>query len=329
MRHRGNAYVAVLVASLAAGLSACGGSGESAVVVRVGDKAITKATVDHWTSVVRRGGAFTAFRGEPPRSTARRRAVTLLVSCEWLIGEAEREGLPISRTAIEDALRESTQGQAGAEFQKSRIATGKTAADFELELRAELALEAIRGMLARRSRVTEPQVVAYYDSHRKLFDAVPETRVVDIIEKLPSAAAATTLVNRVGTGRRFTALAYHKTIVLSTGVLNGPATKKAVDYAIFAARPGVVSRPMRLGEGWTVFIVRKVDPARPTPFAQAHRAVAATVNQQRKRNVASAFEKEYISRWTARTSCHSGYLAPGCAQYHGALGVYEDPFAEN
>lgn len=329
MRYKGNACVAAAVASLAIGSSGCGGSDENAVVVRVGDSTITKATVDDWTKVVRRGGAFTAFRGEPQGGTARQRAVALLISCEWLIGEAAREGLPVSQQVVDHALAERSQGQAGTEFRKRLTETGQTVAGYELELRTELALEAIRRELARRiSQISEPQIVSYYRSNRTLFDAAAESREVDIIEKLPSAASAAALVRRVGTGRRFTQLAYHKKIVLSSGVLNGPPSKKAVDYAIFAARPGVVSRPMRLGDGWTVFIVRKITPARPQPLSRVHDAVATSLKTQRKRDLESTFEREYKHRWISRTSCRSGYVAPGCAQYHGRPSAYENPFFE-
>jgi hypothetical protein len=329
MRYTGNACVAAVVAALVLCSSGCGGSGENAVVIRVGGSTITKATVEHWTKVVQKGGAFTAFRGEPPGGTARQRAVALLISCEWLIGEAAREGLPVSQRVVDHALAERSRGQAGAEFHKRLAETGQSVAGYELELRTELALEAIRRELERRiNQITEPQIVAYYRSNRALFDAAAESREVDIIEKLPSAASAAALVRRIGTGRRFTQLAYHKKIVLSSGVLNGPPSKKAVDYAIFAARPGVVSRPMRLGDGWTVFIVRKITPAKPRPLSRVHEAVATSLKTQRKRDLESAFEKEYRRGWISRTSCRSGYVAPGCAEYHGRPSAYENPFFE-
>jgi parvulin-like peptidyl-prolyl isomerase len=330
MRHMRIAYIAVALASLVIGVSACSGSDERAVVIRVGDNAITKATVDHWTGVVRRGGAFTAFRGEPEGGTARQRAVALLITCEWLIAEAAREGLTVSRKVIAEAMAERTQGQAGVEFRKRLETTGQTVAGFELELRAELSLEAIQRALARRiNTITPSEITAFYRDNLVSFGGTQEARVVDIIEKLPSASAATALVKRVGTGQRFTALAYHKEIVLSPGVLNGPATKKAVDYAIFAAHPGVVSRPMRFLEGWAVFVVRKVIPARSEPLDKVHDAVAADLRTQRKREVEDTFGQEYRARWTAVTRCRSGYVAAGCVEFRGDLSVHEDPFLEH
>jgi hypothetical protein len=151
--------------------------------------------------------------------------------------------------------------------------------------------------------------------------------VVDIIENIPSAAAATALVKRVGTGGGFAMLALHKKLAYSPGVLAGAASKKAVDYAIFAARPGVVSRPMRFFSGWTVFVVRKVIPPQPRPLAEVRAQVIAAYRQQRTREIFGVLGNEYTRRWVSKTDCREGYVVPGCAQYGGPLGSYENPFS--
>jgi hypothetical protein len=298
--------------------------------VRVGDRSITKAIVDRWSYVVRHGGEFTAFRGEPQGGTARQGALAVLIADEWLIGEAAYEGTPVPRSTVKAALAERTEGEAGVEFHQRLAATGQNVAGYELELEAELALEAIRSKLAHRSsQITEADVTAFYNANRAQFDAVPESRIVDIVEHIPSATAAARLVRRVGTGRRFTQLAYHKKIILTPGVLTGSADKKKVDYAIFAARPGVASQPMRYVGGWAVFVVRRVTPARTQSLAKVHGAALASLRIYRTRQVLREFESEYVKRWTATTSCASGYVVPGCARYRGPLGAPEDRFAES
>jgi hypothetical protein len=323
VRTRRGIAAAVLLAAL---LGACGHAGAGSVVARVGSRPITKAMVDRWASVVRRGGAFTGFRGAPYGGSPKQRAFALLISSSWLIGEAARQGPPVRDEAVNAALRGRLAGGGEAEFHKMLRRTGQTIAGVKLELRAELALEAIREKLARRAAdVTEPEVASFYRRNRRLF-RVPETRLVDIIEGLPSAAAATKLVRHIGTGRRFAAIAYHKKMALTPGVLAGPANKKRVDYAVFASRPGVASQPMSMNSGWTVFVVRKIIPARAEPLRKVHGEVLAAVTQQRERRIASAFQTEYVRRWTSSTTCQPGYAAPGCAHYAGSLGRYKDPF---
>ena len=316
-----------VLGALLLGWGACGAGQTSLVVVRVGHNAITKATVDRWTAIVRRGGAFSGFRGAPSSGTSRQRALALLISSTWLIEEAARQGIPVSGKEVGAALAERAQGAAASEFHKRLAATGQTVAGVELELKAELAYDAIReALVLRASRFTQSEVQRYYREDGSRFSS-PKVSVVDIVENLPSAAAATQLVRRIGTGRRFTKVAFRKELAYTTGVLSGSATKKAVDHAIFVARPGVVSRPMRLFGGWTIFVVRRIIPPRRRPLPMVRSELIAGLKKQRTREIATSFAREYQKRWAGVTSCKHGYVVAGCAQYAGPPGAYENPFA--
>lgn len=318
---------AAVIALLSIGLSGCGGAGEHMVVVRIGRSAITKATIDRWTDAVRHGGAFTAAHGEPRAGSARARALALLISSDWLIGEAEREGLALSQEDVDQLLAEQMHGSQPASFEQHLAAGGQTLAGVKLEIRAELALEAIRERVAERAAapVTAAEARSFYRSNIGDF-STPAVSVTDIVENLPTAAAAKDLVKRVGTGRRFTQVAIRKKLAHSSGVLSGPADKKRVDYAIFAARPGVVSEPMQLAGAWTVFVVRKVIPARPQPFATVRDVAARGLQEQRRRELLGDLDREFGRYWRSRTTCRRGYVVAGCKQSGKALGAYEDPF---
>jgi hypothetical protein len=319
-------YSASLFALILLSLASCGSVGRSAVVVRVGNEPITKATVDRWTDIVRRGGVFAGVRGVPRRGTPRQRAVALLISSAWLIGEARRLGLPLSEEAVDEVAAERISAGGAGIAGKKLSAVGQTVAGIKLEARAELALEVLREGLARRvGQITKPEMAAYYHRNLNLF-RTPARRLIDIIENIPSRAGAAALVARVGTGRRFTRMAFHKMIMLTPGLLNGAAAKKKVDYAIFAARPGVVSRPMRLFTGWTVFVVRRVFPRQPRALASVQALVTTGLRQRREQAIFGSYSADYVDRWMSKTTCRGGYVAPGCPQYGGSLGEYENPF---
>jgi hypothetical protein len=308
-------------------MCSCGDDRGGSIAIRIGDSAISAATVDRWTGVVRRGGAFTGFRGAPERGTPRQRAEALLISSHWLIAEARRQRLPIVAGTVNQLLAERMQGASGAELRRSFEATGQTVAGTKLELEAELAFEAIDHELKRRAeQITPKEVMDFYRADRPLFSG-HEVRVIDIVEHLPSAAAAKALVRRTGTGRRFAKIAIHKEIARTTGLLNGPQSKKAVDDAIFTARPGVMSPPMRFFDGWTVFVVRRIIAPRSRPLADVRQDVFMRLKERRKRTVTEQFDNEYRNRWMARTQCRRGFTAPGCAEYAGRLETYEDPFS--
>lgn len=303
-----------------AGLTGCGGIDKDAIVARVGGQAFSKATVDHWTRAIERGGAFNGFRAAPLHGTPRQRAITLLVTSNWLIGEASRQGVAVPAATLQYEYEERAQSP---EFHKRLRMAGLTPADVKLEMRAELAAEAIREKLgAQAASFSNRTLASFYRANPTL---TLEVRVTDLIENLPSPAAAEALVRRIGTGARFARRAIRESVARTPGYLLTPEKVKAVN-AIFAARPGVVSRPIRLN-AWTVFVVRKVIPPKPEPLGRVHDEAARRLNVTRQHELATRFDREYLARWHAQTSCRSGYVAPGCPQFKGLLGSYEDPFS--
>lgn len=322
-RGRAPGACAAAIALGALGFAGCGGTPGSAVIARVGDRAITKGEVDRWAGAIERGGAFAGFRGRP-RGSAKRRALVLLISSYWLMGEARRRGLPISGSALDAALAERERE---ARAPGGRLRTkGLTRADLELEARAEIAAEELRETLAEQANeVTPRQVREFYSRHRALF-ASPRARVTDLIENLPSRAAASALVRRIGTGRRFAERAYHERVTRTPGFMGTRQKARVVD-AIFSAPVGAAGPAVRLNGGWAVFVVRAVVPARGLPFAKVRGEVLARARVARQRRLKAAFDREFTAYWRSRTSCEPAYRAPGCRGWRGVLGAYEDPFS--
>lgn len=326
LRQRALCAVGVALIAAALGLSACGGLADSAIVAHVDDRTISKATVGHWSALINRGGGFNfgELRGKA-HGTARRRALALLISSDWLIGEAAREGIPVSERHVEEALvaRENKRPR----LREHARETGQTVADIKLELSAELAAEALRAKLASRARDAPPrEVTRFYRDHRELFSR-PAVRVTDLIEGQPTAAAAAATVRRLGRGRRFAEQGIREHVTRTPNFMF-TRDKTRVVNAIFAARPGVLSRPLQLNKSWAVFVVRKAIPARPVKsLAEARAEILARLQASREGAIVREFDRVYTHRWRAATSCLPGYVAPGCRQSARTLQAYEDPFS--
>jgi len=307
---------------VATGATGCGGLAGRATVVRVGDVAISKTTVDHWIGLIERKGGFTGPRGEPPGGP-RQRALALLITSNWLIQEAARQAVPVSERAVQEALLER-EGRNG-EFSQWRRGVGQTIGDVKFELRAELAAEALRKKLARSAeRIAPGEVADFYRAHRSLFGT--GVRVTDLIEGQSSPAAAIAAAPRLSTATRFGSQAIREHVKRSGLFLRSPEKVRVVD-AIFAARPGVVSRPVLINKSWAVFVVRKVILGKVVPFAKAREAVLVRLSESRQRAIASRFDREYRAYWHAHTRCLGGYVGPGCPQFARPLGPYEDPLS--
>ncbi|HEV7527923.1 MAG TPA: peptidylprolyl isomerase [Solirubrobacteraceae bacterium] len=317
---------AAIAALLVVGIVACGSSSEGPPVVRVGTDAIGKSVVGHWAHVIQRGGAAQGLRGAQ-HGAPRQRALSLLISMAWISGEAAREHIVVPARVVNRELAERQEANGKAEFQGELRASGETVADVKREIRAELEATAIRERLTSQgSHVTRAEIVSFYRLHGDLF-VVPEERDAELIEDLPSSSAATALVGRIGTGSRFAKRALKEALVRSRGGTSNPQDIQSVTNAIFAARPGVVSKPMRLNHAWTVFLVRKVKPAKPKPLTEVRGEVVQRLTAIRLREITMRFEKEYENRWAARTSCSAGYVVRKCAQYAGKPVAGESPFS--
>jgi hypothetical protein len=264
--------------------------------------------------VIERGGGD--FH-EEPNGTPRHRALAFLISSAWLTGEVARQGRSISDDAVDRALAEREEDNGRAEFRHSLTETGRTLADARLEIKTDLAIAEIRREIATHAgEVTAPELVVYYDQNPRPFRH-HELRYVELIEKLSTPAAARALVRRIGTGKAFSKRAYHEALAQNVEPVGGTPTKDAVIRAIFAAKEGVVSRPMKLSTGWTVFIVRKIVPATVRPLPEVRDEVAKLLSSRREREFTGSFYKEYVRRWTARTHCSAGYVVQGCVDYTG------------
>jgi hypothetical protein len=314
---------AVCFGVVAVGMLGCAGSGRSPVAARVGDSTISEAAVAHWARVIATGNRVEGFDADA-QGDPRQRALELLIAAAWLRGEARALGVAPSGRAVDRALSQRREANGAAEFDQALRAAEETVTDVRLEVEARLAAAAIRGVVfSRVSAPSDGEVLAYYRAHRGMF-RVPGERTVDLLEGLASPAAARALVGRIGVGERFARKAFHEVLRPPSGARTDI---ERVTRAIFAARVGIPSRPLRLGGHWTVFVVRRAVPARVRALRVVRGRIVRRLAINRHAQALKAFSSSYPTRWTARTDCHSGYVVQGCARYVGPARSQLDPLA--
>jgi foldase protein PrsA len=321
-----------------AGLVACGGSKHDSVAVRVGDTTITGETVARWMAALAPGH----FVPEPPHYSAciarqresflqssvttvenecrqqyrklERQALRLLISSQWLIGEAKERGLKLSPV---DATRQLVSGGATA---------GVSGADAELATTAQQAEAAIRRALAKdETKVTPAEVAAYYSRNIRDFER-RERRYFDIFEQLPSEAVARKAMQDVARPRTRAKLAIHESLDRHDSAEVVP-WKRAIEKAIFAAKPHVLVGPLRLKGLWCFFEVTRVRPRAVKPLASVRAQIARRLADERRRRALARLVAAWRRRWITRTNCSPGYVVEQCRQYRGPTPA-EDPLAE-
>jgi len=322
--------LACLVTSAAiASLAACGGTPHD-VVVRIGDAAISKSTVDHWMSVMAGGRA-------PPDSSNRRRALrqqalSFLIGSRWVIGEAAAQGLKVSEREVAQrvAQKESAFAPGGeAELHELLEATGQRVTDIAFEAKAELASSKIRqALVSKEPGILSAQIARYYTRNKPRF-AIPERREIEITNR-KSAAEAIKLRSEVVSGRSFAAASRREWVERASepGRDAGRGTPKqnALERAIYTAKPNMLIGPVKQRVDYFMFEVKRIVPASYRSLAQVRGAIAKRLTAEQQRRTLAQFISAWRKKWIAKTDCHTGYVVRKCRQYEGSRATPEDPY---
>jgi hypothetical protein len=307
------------MAAAVVGIVCCGSGSGGSVAVRVGKSVITSRTVARRTAAITGGRA--ASNGSK-RQKQREQALSLLISSQWLLGEAARDGIRLSATEVSSQLARRTRSSfpgGTSELREYLKATGQSMEDVLTEARAELAAIRIRKMLEQREPpITRRQIVGYYSRHREQF-VIPEQVEADLIA-LDSRTEAEALRRRVVLGKqRLSSVAERQSFELPALAYSPTRGKDAIlAKAIHSARPHVLTGPVRFrGYDYYLFEILKVKSARQQTLAQVEGRIKHRLAVDQQERTLAGFIAAWRDRWMARTSCSPGYVVQKCRQYAG------------
>jgi len=339
-------------ASIVAG---CGGVPGNAVA-EVDGNAIEKNSFDHWLTVASRsGGQAAAAAPKPPKYTAciaqkrkttpkpakgqpkvtdgqlktqckqeynalRDQVLQLLVSFEWIEGEAKLQNVKVSDAEIKKTFDKQKKEAfpKEADFAKFLKDSGQTEKDIVKRVRLDSLSNKIREKVTKgKDKVTDAQITAYFNKNKERF-AQPERRDLRIVLTKGKAKAEQAKRALEG-GQSFKAVAKEFSIDQASKAQGGklPAVakgqqEKALDTAIFKARKGVLTGPVKTQFGYYVFEVTKVTPASQQTLAQAKATIKQTLAAENQQKALDKFGKSFSKRWKAKTDCAADYRTQDC-----------------
>jgi hypothetical protein len=315
------------VALVGMALAGCSGEVQGPVAVRVGGVSINAAAVNHWARLIRHGSTVGTSFGKQS-GMPRERALDFLISARWLIGEAAEQGIPVSDSAVERALKQRMESvpEGRPEFERELASTGQNVEDVKLEIKAEIAEHELHELvLSRMPVVTSAQgIIDYYHRHISHFQ-VPEKRLVDLIESIHSRAAAIALGRRLGPGAGFAKRAIQESVARETPVEAANAGNAQLVHAIFAATPGKVAPPAPFNNQWVLVDVRGTTPGRTKGLKEVEAGIQKRFLVEARHKLFAEFTAGLRAKWTAMTDCRSAFVVQRCRQYRGALKLEEDP----
>jgi foldase protein PrsA len=258
---------------------------------------------------------YTAYKQE---------VLNFLISSQWVINEAEEQGITVSEAELKkqfDQLK-SAQFPKESAFKEYLAHTGETEADLLMRVKLQVLARKIEEKITKsgKKHPSKQEIAKYYEAHRSQFGK-PERRNLQIIlTKTESGAKAAKA--EVEGGKSFATVA--KAVSLDPLSKNNGGSlpevsrgeeEKALDEAVFAAKAGVLSGPVKTPFGYYVFKVTKVLPSNQQSLSQAESAVAQAISTQGSQHSLSHFVEEFKKKWTGRTECRPGYVAPDCKEF--------------
>jgi foldase protein PrsA len=269
--------------------------------------------------------------------TLQRHALEPLISQQWVIGGAAEAGIHVSDGELEQQLKKAVHGQPQAQTERELAMTGRTWADFVRETKVQLLAEGIRRMTTRKTtHITQTQVVRYYNEHKQLFET-RKRRDIEIV-RAENEAEALKVKREIASGRSFAS------IIKSHPAVSQPVYSKdgsvphyepllyrqaPLNNAIFAAKPNVLSGPVKITLGYYVFEVKRTYPSRQKALAQVQAHITQELPKLLYKQAFAAFVREWRARWRAKTDCQPSYVVMKCKQF-AASGATppekEDPY---
>ena len=346
------------LAAPAALVAGCGGVPGNAVA-EVDGQAIEKSSYDHWVSVAARssGQGATAAVPKPPefaecvatkRKTTpkpakgkpqvtdeqlktqckqeyeqlRDQVLQLLITFQWLEGEAEEQSIEVSDAEVKKSFDEQKKQSfpKDADYQKFLKDSGQSEADVLLQVKADLLATKIRDKVVKgKDTVSDAQVQEFYDKNKQRF-AQPEKRDLRVV-LTKGKAKADAARRALRSGQSWKAVSKEFSIDDASKAQGGklPAQakgtlEKQLDEAVFAARKGKLSGPVKTQFGFYLFEVTKVTPASQQTLEQAKETIRQTLQSQNQQKALETFSKEYSDRWKEKTDCRDGFVIQQCKQ---------------
>ena len=348
--------LAALVAP-AALVAGCGGVPGNAVA-EVDGNAIDKSSYDHWVTVAAKSsGTANAAAPKPPDYTeciAAKRKTTpkpakgqpkvtddqlktqckqeyeqirdqvlqLLISFEWLQGEAEEQGIKVTDADVKKSFEEQKKQSfpKPADYEKFLKDSGQSEADIMLQVKADLLASKIRDKVVKgKDKVSDAQIEDFYNKNKARFSQ-PERRDLNVVlTKGEAKAGAAKKALQSGDSWKEVSKKYSidEASKAQGGKLPAQAKgtlEKQLDTAVFGAKKGQLTGPIKTQFGHYLFEVTKVTPASQQTLEQAKETIRQTLQSQNQQKALEKFSKDYSERWKEKTDCREGYVIQQCKQ---------------
>lgn len=318
--------------AVAASASSPAAAGSSAAKPVVPDPPTYKACVAHLEATAPKPAkgqakptaATLKAQCEQQYTALKQQVLGFLISSNWVLGEASDQGVKVSDEEVKKQFNQIKRQQfpKEADFQKFLANSGQTISDLLLRVKLDMLSQKIQQKITKKAgkKPTQKEITAYYEQHKSQFGQPERRNLMIILTK--TQAQAEKAKQEVQSSKNFASVAKKVSIdpvsKASGGSLPGVVKgqeEKALDEAVFAAKLGVLSGPVKTPFGYYVFEVKKTLPASQQTLSQVQSTIQQQLTAQSQQKALSEFVKNFRKKWTERTECRAGYVVQDCKSY--------------
>jgi foldase protein PrsA len=260
---------------------------------------------------------------ETQYKTLQQEVLGFLISSSWVLGEANSLGVKVSDKEVKKQFEKikSQQFPKAAEFEKFLKSSGQTVSDLLLRVKLNMLSSKIQQKIVKeKSKVTHDQIEKYYKDNPKRFGVAEKRNLLIILTKTEDQAKKAK--QEIESGKSFESVAKRVSIDPTSkanggklpGVVKGQE-EKSLDAAVFSAKKGVLTGPIKTPFGYYIFEVQSTTAGSQQTLKQAEASIKSQLTATQQQSALSKFVKEFKKKWTAKTDCRAGYVVADCKSY--------------
>jgi foldase protein PrsA len=251
----------------------------------------------------------------------RDQTLQFLISSQWLTQEAAKRKITASDKEVQTTFQQQKKQSfpKEADYQKFLQTSGQSETDLLYRVKLSVLTNKLQQSIVKdKGTVTDAQIQAYYNKNKQRF-AQPETRDLEVVLATKKAKADAALkAVKSGTPWAKVAKQYSSDDASKSqggklpGVTKGQQ-EKSFDAAIFSAKKGVITGPVKAQFGYYVFRVTKITPAKQQTLDQVKTTIKNLLQSQQQQTALNNFVKDFQKRYKDMTKCAKGYIVDQCS----------------
>jgi foldase protein PrsA len=253
-------------------------------------------------------------------TTLKRQVMQFLIQAQWVEQEADKQKIKVSDSDVQKTLQAQKKQAFPTEkaYQQFLKTSGMSEKDILFRVRLSQLQEKLTKKITQDAqKVSDADVETYYNKNKKRF-AQPERRDLHVV-LTKTEAKANEARSALDSGQSWKDVVKKYSIDQASKAQGGKLQSvakgqqdKSLEDAVFAAKKGELTGPVKTQFGWYVFTVDKITPASQQSLDQSRDTIKNLLKSQRQQKSLDDFIKDFRDQYKGKTHCADDFRVAEC-----------------